>query len=108
MALPALVYATDWLLYIGMLMIPAVAPLAIYGAAFFRRIDATSAYEYLGKRFSRSVRLFGGLYAVPHFAHGYRDGTTTSLSAITPLTAWQSVLTGSVVLIYCTLGELKR
>ena len=111
-ALPALVYATDWLLYIGMLMIPAVAPLAIYGAMpFFRRIDATSAYEYLGKRFNRPVRLFGsGLFTLFHIS---RRGivmalTALALSAVTPLTPWQSVLImGVLCLIYCTMGGIE-
>ncbi|MBC8326868.1 MAG: sodium/solute symporter [Verrucomicrobia subdivision 3 bacterium] len=111
-ALPALVYATDWLLYIGMLMIPAVAPLAIYGAMpFFRRIDATSAYEYLGKRFSRPVRLIGsGLFTLFHIS---RMGivmalTALALSAVTPLSPWQSVLImGVLCLIYCTMGGVE-
>jgi solute:Na+ symporter, SSS family len=111
-ALPALVYATDWLLYIGMLMIPAVAPLAIYGAMpFFRRIDATSAYEYLGKRFNRPVRLLGsGLFTLFHIS---RMGivmalTALALSAVTPLTPWQSVLImGVLCLIYCTMGGVE-
>ena len=111
-ALPALVYATDWLLYVGMLMIPAVAPLAIYGAMpFFRRIDATSAYEYLGKRFNRPVRLFGsGLFTLFHVS---RMGivmalTALALSAVTPLTPWQSVLImGVLCLVYCTLGGVE-
>jgi SSS family transporter len=111
-ALPALVYATDWLLYIGMLMIPVVAPLAIYGAMpFFRRIDATSAYEYLGKRFNRPVRLIGsGLFTLFHIS---RMGivmalTALALSAVTPLTPWQSVLImGVLCLIYCTMGGVE-
>lgn len=111
-ALPALIYSTDWLLYIGMLMIPAVAPLAIYGAMpFFRRIDATSAYEYLGKRFSRPVRLFGsGLFTLFHIS---RMGivmalTALALSAVTPLAPWQSVLImGVLCLVYCTLGGVE-
>lgn len=109
---PALVYSTDWLLYAGILMIPAVAPLAIYGALpFFRRIDATSAYEYLDKRFNRSVRLFGsGLFTLFHIS---RMGivmalTALALSAITPLASWQSVLImGILCLIYCTLGGVE-
>ena len=109
---PALVYSTDWLLYIGILMIPVVAPLAIYGALpFFRRIDATSAYEYLEKRFDRSVRLFGsGLFTLFHIS---RMGivmalTALALSAITPLAPWQSVLImGILCLIYCTLGGVE-
>ena len=111
-ALPALVYATDWLLYVGMLMIPAVAPLAIYGAMpFFRRIDATSAYEYLGKRFKLPARLFGsGLFTLFHVS---RMGivmalTALALSAVTPLAPWQSVLImGVLCLIYCTLGGIE-
>jgi solute:Na+ symporter, SSS family len=110
--LPALVYATDWLLYIGMLMIPAVAPLAIYGAMpFFRRIDATSAYEYLGKRFNLPVRILGsGLFTLFHIS---RMGivmalTALALSAVTPLTPWQSVLImGVLCLIYCTMGGVE-
>ena len=111
-ALPALVYSTDWLLYIGVLMIPVVAPLAIYGAMpFFRRIDATSAYEYLGKRFSMPVRLFGsGLFTLFHIG---RMGivmalTALALSAVTPLTAEQSVMImGVLCLVYCTLGGIE-
>ena len=111
-ALPALIYSTDWLLYIGMLMIPAVAPLAIFGAMpFFRRIDATSAYEYLGKRFSQPVRLFGsGLFTLFHIS---RMGivmalTALALSAVTPLAPWQSVLIMGVLCVaYCTLGGVE-
>ena len=44
LGLPALVFATDWLLFPGMFMILAMAPVAIRIAMpFFRRIDATSA-----------------------------------------------------------------
>ena len=63
MALPAIVYQTDWVLLIGILTIVAVAPIAVYVAIpFFRQIDATSAYEYLSKRFNMSVRLLRVLY----------------------------------------------
>ena len=111
-ALPALIYATDWLLYLSMLMIPAVAPLAIYGAMpFFRRINATTAYEYLDRRFSLPVRLFGsGLFTLFHIS---RMGivmalTALALSAVTPLLPWQSVLImGVLCLIYCTLGGIE-
>ena len=111
-ALPALIYSTDWLLYLSMLMIPAVAPLAIYGAMpFFRRINATTAYEYLDRRFSLPVRLFGsGLFTLFHIS---RMGivmalTALALSAVTPLLPWQSVLImGVLCLVYCTLGGIE-
>ena len=111
-ALPALVYRTDWLVYIGIIMILVVAPIAIYVAMpFFRRIDATSAYEYLSKRFNMPVRLFAsGLFTLFHIG---RMGivmalTALALSAVTPLDAGQCVLImGVLSLIYCTLGGVE-
>lgn len=111
-ALPALVYRTDWLIYIGTMMILFVAPIAIYIAMpFFRQIDATSAYEYLSKRFNMPVRLFAsGLFTLFHIG---RMGivlalTALALAAVTPLDAWQSVLVmGVLSLIYCTLGGVE-
>ena len=111
-ALPALVYRTDWLIYIGTAMILVVAPIAIYVAMpFFRQIDATSAYEYLSKRFNMPVRLFAsGLFSLFHVG---RMGivlalTALALAAVTPLDAWQSVLImGVLSVIYCTLGGVE-
>lgn len=111
-ALPALVFATDWVLYPGMFMILATAPIAIYVAMpFFRRIDATSAYEYLGKRFNLPVRLFGsGLFTLFHIG---RMGivmalTALALSAVTPLSPAMAVLImGGLCLVYCTLGGIE-
>ncbi|GAA0781746.1 sodium:solute symporter [Shewanella aestuarii] len=111
-ALPAVVYQSNWVLLIGIWMIVAVAPLAIYVAMpFFRQIDATSAYEYLSKRFNMSVRLFAsGLFTLFHLG---RMGivmalTALSLSAVTPLSASDSVLImGGLCLIYCTMGGIE-
>ncbi len=111
-ALPALVYRTDWLIYIGTMMILVVAPIAIYVAMpFFRQIDATSAYEYLSKRFNMPVRMFASaLFTLFHIG---RMGivlalTALALAAVTPLDAWQSVLVmGVLSLIYCTLGGVE-
>ena len=111
-ALPAIVYQSNWLLLIGIWMIIAVAPIAIYVAIpFFRQIDATSAYEYLSKRFNMSVRLFAsGLFTLFHIG---RMGivmalTALALSAVTPLSASDSVLImGVLCLIYCTMGGIE-
>ena len=111
-ALPAVVYQTNWLLLIGIWMIIVVAPIAIYVVMpFFRQIDATSAYEYLSKRFNMTVRLFAsGLFALFHIG---RMGivmalTALALSAITPLSASDSVLImGVLCLIYCTMGGIE-
>ncbi len=111
-ALPAVVYQTNWVLLIGIWMIIAVAPIAIYVVMpFFRQIDATSAYEYLSKRFNMGVRLFAsGLFTLFHIS---RMGivmavTALALSAVTPLSASDSVLImGVLCLLYCTMGGIE-
>ncbi|MFA5688215.1 MAG: sodium/solute symporter [Kiritimatiellales bacterium] len=112
MAIPAKAYAQDWLMLLGNFMIVLVAPVAVYLALpFFRRIDATSAYEYLEKRFNRPVRLLAsGLFSVFHV---FRMGIVMSLAGLalatlTPLTPAQSVLImGVLSMLYCTVGGLE-
>jgi SSS family transporter len=110
--IPSKAFAQDWVYSIGNFMIPVVAVVAVYIALpFFRRIDATSAYEYLEKRFSRPVRLFGSTsFALFHIC---RMGVVMSLTGLalavaTPLTPIQSVLVmGVLSIIYCTLGGIE-
>jgi len=111
-ALPALIYRTDWLIFFGSATIIIVTPFIIRVVLpFFRQIDATSAYEYLSKRFNMPVRLFAsGLFALFHIS---RIGivlalTALALAAVTPLETWQSVLVmGVLSLMYCTLGGIE-
>ena len=112
MAIPAKAYAQDMVYLIGNCMILAVAPIAVYLALpFFRRIDATSAYEYLELRFNRPVRLFAS--ASFTLFHIFRMGIVMSLAAltlatVTPLSPAQSVLImGVLSIIYCTLGGVE-
>ena len=108
-AIPAKAFAQDWVYLLGNFMILAVAPVAVYAALpFFRRIDATSAYEYLHKRFNLAARLFGSAsFTVFHVC---RMGIVMSLAglalaAVTPLSPGQCVLLiGLLSVIYCTLG----
>lgn len=60
MAIPAKVYATDWVYFLSVSGIVLVAPVVIRCyLPFFRRLNVTSAYEYLEVRFNLAVRLFG-------------------------------------------------
>ncbi|WP_372763338.1 sodium/solute symporter, partial [Pseudoalteromonas sp.] len=110
--IPAIVYRTDWLYWGGIWMILAVTPIAAYVAMpFFRKIDATSAYEFLSLRFNMPVRLFASaLFTLFHIS---RMGivmalTALALAAVTPFDAWQCVLIiGLLSLIYCTLGGIE-
>ncbi|WP_168566350.1 sodium:solute symporter family transporter [Crateriforma spongiae] len=110
--IPSKSFAQDWVYAIGNLMIPVVAVIAVYIAMpFFRGIDATSAYEYLEKRFSRSVRLFGS--ASFTLFHLFRMAVVMSLTGLalsvaTPLTPTQSVLLmGVLSIVYCTMGGIE-
>ncbi|HBJ35042.1 MAG TPA: sodium:solute symporter [Planctomycetaceae bacterium] len=110
--IPSKAFAQDWVYSVGNLMIPAVAIVAIFVALpFYRRLDVTSAYEYLELRFSATVRRFGSLSFT--FFHIFRMGVVMSLTGYaiavaTPLTPTQSVLLmGVLSIIYCTLGGIE-
>ncbi len=111
-ALPAKAYATDWLYYPAQLTIIPVALVVVYLAIpFFRQIDATSAYEYLEKRFSRPVRLIGSaqfvLFQIGRMAI-VMYLPALAMAAITPLTVIQCILImGMLSVIYCTLGGVE-
>jgi len=58
-AIPAKVYATDWVYLLVQASIILVAfPAAWLYLPFFRRLEVTTAYEYLEARFNVAVRLF--------------------------------------------------
>jgi len=62
LALPAKTYATDWLYFIQNLGIIAIAPAVVWlYLPFFRRLEITTAYEYLELRFNLAARLFGAV-----------------------------------------------
>lgn len=110
--IPSKAFAQDWVYAVGNLMIPVAAVVAVYVALpFYRRIDATSAYEYLEKRFSRGVRWFGS--ASFTLFHIFRMAVVMSLTGLalavaTPLTPAQSVLLmGVLSIIYCTMGGIE-
>ena len=110
--IPSKAFAQDWIYAVGNFTIPLVAVIAVYVAMpFFRRIDATSAYEYLERRFSRGVRLFGS--ASFTLFHVFRMAVVMSLTGLalavaTPLTPSQSVLLmGTLSILYCTMGGIE-
>ncbi|MBT4270300.1 MAG: sodium/solute symporter [Candidatus Marinimicrobia bacterium] len=60
LAIPAKTFATDWVRFLIQLGIIACAPIVVYFfLPFFRRLNVTSAYEYLEMRFSLGIRLLG-------------------------------------------------
>ncbi|HUS93421.1 MAG TPA: sodium/solute symporter, partial [Phycisphaerae bacterium] len=58
MAIPAKAFATDWRYFVGNMSIVMAAPLIVLlFLPFYRRLNVTTAYEYLERRFSLPVRL---------------------------------------------------
>lgn len=58
MAIPAKSFATDWTWFIMNMTIIAVAPLIVFlFLPFYRRLNVTTAYEYIEKRFNNIVRM---------------------------------------------------
>ena len=110
--IPSKAFQQDWVVAVLNFTIPIVAFIAIAVALpFYRRIDATSAYEYLERRFSRGVRLFGS--ASFTLFHVFRMAVVLSLTGLalevaTPLAAWQCVLLmGFLSIVYCTMGGIE-
>ncbi|XP_019952066.2 sodium-coupled monocarboxylate transporter 1 [Paralichthys olivaceus] len=77
----------------------------------FYRLGITSAYEYLGMRFSRPIRIIGTSMYIAQTAL-YTGlviyAPALALNQITGLNLWGVlVATGAVCILYCTLGGLK-
>ena len=109
---PAKVFNVGWLYYVSVLCITAVAPLIVFSfLRFYRRLDVTSAYEYLEKRFGLGIRLFGSLSFMI-----FQLGRITvvlfipalALSAVTGLDIYLCiVIMGVLATIYTALGGIE-
>lgn len=65
MAIPAKTFSTDWTLFFLLLTIIMISPVIIaWFLPFFRRLNLTTAYEYLEMRFDSKIRLLGSLVYV--------------------------------------------
>lgn len=112
MSVPAKAYATNWTYFLTGMGIIAVAPIVIYVyLPFYRRLNITSAYEYLEKRFNLPARILGsasyicmqlGRMAVVLFL------PSIALSTVTGLPASHSILLmGAVTTVYTVLGGME-
>jgi len=60
LAIPAKSFADDWIYFLVNMTIIAVAPVVVFCyLPFYRRLDITTAYEYLERRFNLGARLIG-------------------------------------------------
>lgn len=112
MAFPAVAFKTDWTTWGMQWIIPLVSVFVIWKVLpFFRQIDATSAYEYLEKRFGYAARAAGSLlFAL--FQVG-RMGVVLylpalALQAVTGLAPIPCILImGLVSVVYSAMGGIE-
>ncbi len=111
-ALPARAFATDWVYMLINAGILICAPLVVYRIIpYFRSINATSAYEYLERRFNLGIRLFASasfvLFQIGRMAI-VMYLPALALAAITPLSLEGCILVmGILSIAYCTMGGLE-
>ncbi len=112
MAIPAKAYATNWVYFLVNMCIIAIAPVVVFFyLPFFRRLEITTAYEYLEKRFHLHVRLFGSV-AFILFQLG-RMGIVLflpalALSTVTGINIYTGILLMAVLCtFYTVLGGIE-
>lgn len=112
MSTPEQAFLTDWGYSIGTLTIYLIIPILIkWYVPFFRKLQVTTAYEYLEKRFGPVMRSLGSLLFMLY--HIGRVAIViylpilaiTSVSDINPILI--AVLVGAMCIIYAFLGGIE-
>lgn len=112
MAYPAKAYATDWTYYPMLVTILIVSfPVVHYYLPFFRRLNVTSAYEYLERRFNALTRLMASalfiIFMVARMALVLYL-PSLALTAVTGIDIYTCiVLMGLITIVYCTMGGVE-
>ena len=112
MAIPAKAYATDWTYYPMLITILIVSfPVIKYYLPFFRRLQVTTAYEYLERRFNVSTRLMASalfiIFMVARMALVLYL-PSLALTAVTGIDIRLCIVLMSIVtIIYCTMGGVE-
>lgn len=112
MAIPAKAYATDWTYYPMLVTILVVSfPVIKYYLPFFRRLNVTSAYEYLERRFNYATRLMASALFIVFMVARMALVLYLPSLALTTVTGIDIyiciVLMGIITIVYCTMGGVE-
>ena len=112
MAYPAKAYATDWTYYPMLVTILIVSfPVIKYYLPFFRRLNVTSAYEYLERRFNAPTRLMASALFITFMVARMALVLylpSLALTAVTGIDLYICiVLMAIVTIVYCTMGGVE-
>ncbi|GAA1853625.1 sodium:solute symporter [Brevibacterium marinum] len=102
MSTPEQAFLTDWSYAAGNIAIFAIVPLlVIFYIPFFRKLDVTTAYEYLEERFGPTIRVLGSaLFVLFHIGR-------VAIVIYLPTLAISSVTDISPVLVAAAVGVLS-
>jgi len=111
-SVPAISYASDLRYYVIAIGIVVLAPLVVrYYLPFFRRLNLTSAYEYLEARFNLGCRLFAsGAFTLFMIT---RTAIVTylpaiALAAVVDIDVNVAIVAMTVItILYCALGGIE-
>ncbi|MBR1789284.1 MAG: sodium/solute symporter [Bacteroidaceae bacterium] len=112
MTIPAKAYATNWTYYPMLVCILLVSwPVVKYYLPYFRKLNITSAYEYLELRFNTFTRLMASslfiIFMVARMALVLYL-PSLALTAVTGIDIYICIiLMGVITIIYCTMGGVE-
>ena len=112
LSVPAMVYHTDMRYFSLSFGIVLLAPVVVrWYLPFFRRLNLTSAYEYLEVRFNLTCRLFASAAFILFMIARTAIVTylpAVALSAVVGIDVnWAIVAVVAVTIFYCTLGGVE-
>jgi solute:Na+ symporter, SSS family len=111
-AYPGAAYAGDWSLLVpGIMFVLVIGGIGVVVVPFFRHVVAMSAYEYFGKRFGSSVRMYSSFaFAVGHFSKMSFVFYLLALS-VGGITGWSLthviLILGLITIFYTLIGGLE-
>ena len=112
MTIPAKAYATNWTYYPMLIMILVVSwPVVKFYLPYFRKLNITSAYEYLELRFNAFTRLMASslfiIFMIARMALVLYL-PSLALTAVTGIDIYICIiLMGVITIIYCTMGGVE-
>ncbi len=112
MAIPAKAFATDWKYFPMAIAILIMAfPVVKYYLPFFRRLKVTTAYEYLERRFSYTIRFLASalfiLFMIARMAL-VLFLPSLALTTVTGIDIFACILLmGVITIVYCTMGGVE-
>ncbi|MEG0467091.1 MAG: sodium/solute symporter [Mucinivorans sp.] len=112
MAIPAKTYATDWRYFLmAITILIAAFPVVKYYLPFFRRLNITSAYEYLELRFNVATRVMSSILFIIFMVARMALVLylpSLALTAATGIDIYSCILMMSLItIIYSSIGGIE-